>query len=209
VFVESKVKEVLNTHVPALAVEYCIQLWQQNPFDFHLRKKRISKAGDFTCHHGRTPRITVNHDLSPHEFLITYIHEVAHLLVHKQHGHRAEPHGAEWKKSFQLLLAPLLTSETFPEPVLSGLKDHMINPKASTYSDSSLTKLLRSIDPRVKSVTLLSELPEGSIFDFQGRWFKKGKLKRTRVLCQEIKSKRQYLVPADAPIGSAQLTFFN
>lgn len=82
----------------------------------------------------------------------------------------------------------------------------MVNPKASTYSDSGLTKLLRSIDPRVKSVTLLSDLPEGSLFDFQGRWFKKGKLKRTRVLCLEIKSKRQYLVPADAPIGSAQLT---
>jgi SprT protein len=135
------------------------------------------------------------------------VHEVAHLHVHKHHGFRAEPHGWEWKKSFQDLLSPLLTIATFPEPVLSCLKEHMTNPKASTYSDSALTKLLRSIDPRVKSVTLLSELPEGSIFDFQGRWFKKGKLKRTRVLCQEIKSKRQYLVPADAPIGSAQLTF--
>jgi hypothetical protein len=123
-----------------------------------------------------------------------------------QYGFSVEAHGTEWKQSFQRLLSPLLTIETFPEPVLSGLKDHMINPKASTYSDSNLTRLLRSIDPRVKSVTLLSELPEGSIFDFQGRWFKKGKLKRTRVLCQEIKSKRQYLVPADAPIGSAQLT---
>jgi len=196
----------LRTHVPAQAVEYCLQLWRQNPFDFHVRKKRISKAGDFTCHHGRTPRITVNHDLSVHEFLITYMHEVAHLHVHQQHGFRAEPHGVEWKMSFRQLLAPLLTVETFPEPVLSGLKDHMVNPKASTYSDSTLTQLLRSIDPRVKSVTLLSELPEGSIFDFQGRWFKKGKMKRTRVLCREIKSKRQFLVPADAPIGSAQLT---
>ncbi len=158
------------------------------------------------CHHGGTPRITVNHDLSVHEFLITYVHEVAHLHVHQQYGFRVDPHGAEWKKSFQQLLAPLLTLNIFPEPVLSGLKEHMVNPKASTYSDSVLTKKLRSIDPRVKSVTLLSDLPEGSLFDFQGRWFRKGKLKRTRVLCLEIKSKRQYLVPADAPIGSAQLT---
>jgi SprT protein len=206
VLVESKVREVLRLHVPLQAVEYCFQLWYQNPFDFHLRKKRLSKAGDFTCHHGRTPRITVNHDLSDHEFLITYVHEVAHLHVHKQFGFRAEPHGNEWKKSFQQLLSPLLTIEIFPEPVLSSLREHMVNPKASTYSDSALTKLLRSIDPRIKSITLLSELPEGSLFDFQGRWFKKGKTKRTRVLCLEIKSKRQYLVPADAPIGSAQLT---
>ena len=193
-------------HVPAPAVEYCFQLWQQSRFDFHLRKKRISKAGDFTCHQGGTPRITVNHDLSAHEFLITYIHEVAHLHVHQLHGFRADPHGAEWKKHFQQLLIPMLSLDIFPEPVLSTLKGHMVNPKASTYSDSELTRQLRSIDPRAKSVTLLSELPEGSLFDFQGRWFKKGKLKRTRVLCQEIKSKRQYLVPADVPVGSAQLS---
>ncbi len=204
--IESKVSEVLISHVPGRAFEYCLSLWQNDPFDFRLRKKRMSKAGDFTCHHGKTPRITVNHDLSVHEFLLTYVHEVAHLHVHKRYGFRTDPHGAEWKKLFQQLLSPLITIDIFPEPVLTCLKDHMVNPKASTYSDSTLTKLLRSIDPRVKSVTLLSDLPEGSIFDFQGRWFKKGKLKRTRVLCQEIKSKRQYLVPADAPIGSAQLT---
>ena len=89
---------------------------------------------------------------------------------------------------------------------MSCLKDHMVNPKASTYSDSILTKLLRGLDPRAAKTTLLSDLPEGSVFDLHGRWFKKGKLKRTRVLCQEIKSKRQYLVPADAPVGSAQLS---
>lgn len=201
-----KVEEILVNHLPPPSVGYCFQLWQQHPFDFRLRKKRISKAGDFSCRHGHTPVITVNHDLSPHEFLITYVHEVAHLHVHRQHGFRTEPHGEEWKKSFQILLTPLMQENIFPEPVLSGLKAHMVNPKASTYSDSNLMQLLRTLDPRAKKVVLLSELPEGSVFDFQGRWFKKGKLKRTRVLCQEIKSRRQYLVPADVPIGSAQLT---
>ena len=184
-----------------------MQLWQQKPFDFRLRKRRISKAGDFTCRHGSVPRITINHDLSSCEFLITYVHEVAHLHVHQVHGFKAEAHGEAWKKSFQFLLNPLLHEQIFPEPVLSGLKEHMINPKASTYSDSVLTKLLRGLDPRAAKVTLLSDLPEGSVFDLHGRWFKKGKLKRTRVLCQEMKSKKQYLVPADAPVGNAQLSF--
>jgi SprT protein len=204
--VASKIQEILSNHLPQTSLSYCIQLWQQHPFDFRLRKKRISKAGDFSCKHGQTPVITINHDLSPHEFLITYVHEVAHLHVHRQYGFRAEPHGEEWKKSFQILLAPLLHESIFPEPVLTGLEAHMVNPKASTYSDGHLMQLLRTLDPRAKKVVLLSELPEGSVFDFQGRWFKKGKLKRTRVLCQEIKSRKQYLVPADVPIGSAQLT---
>jgi SprT protein len=204
---ESSIQEILHKHVPQVTYSYCLQLWQRHPFDFRLRKRRISKAGDFTCHHGRVPRITINHDLPSLEFLLTYVHEVAHLHVHQQHGFRAEAHGEEWKKSFQQLLHPLLGEHIFPEPVLSCLKQHMINPKASTYSDSTLTKLLRSRDPRAAKTTLLSDLPEGSVFDLHGRWFKKGKLKRTRVLCQEIKSKRQYLVPADAPVGSAQLSF--
>lgn len=204
---ESKIQEILYKHVPQAAYGYCLQLWQKHPFDFKLRKKRISKAGDFSCHHGRVPRITINHDLPDVEFLLTYVHEVAHLHVHQQHGFRVEAHGDEWKKSFQQLLNPLLQEHIIPEPVLSCLNEHMINPKASTYSDSRLTKLLRNLDPRSANTTLLSDLPEGSVFDLHGRWFKKGKLKRTRVLCQEIKSKRQYLVPADAPVGSAQLSF--
>jgi len=141
------------------------------------------------------------------EFLITYVHEVAHLYVHQAHGFRAEAHGVEWKNKFQELMSPLLSAQIFPPQILACLEKHMLNPKASTYSDSDLTRLLRGQDPRTAQATLLSELPEGSVFDLNGRWFKKGKLRRTRVLCLEVKSKRQFLVPADVPVGHAQLSF--
>jgi len=137
---------------------------------------------------------------------MTYVHEVAHLRTHQVHGFRAEAHGEEWKKSFQFLMEPLLHSEIFPEPVLSGLKKHMASPKASSFADSELTQLFRSLDGREKEAVLLSHIPEGSVFHLQGRWFKKGKLRRTRVLCKEVNSRRQYLVPADAVITNAQLS---
>lgn len=201
-------RNLLEQHIPASAVNYCVELWEQKPFLFKLSKKRTSKSGDFTCIQGRNPRITINKDLHPFEFLITYVHEVAHHHVHKNYGFRAEAHGTEWKRTFQELLAPLLTENVFPKDLLGRLSQHMSNPKASTYSDSDLTKLLRSKDPRTAMATLLSELPEGSVFDLNGRWFKKGKLQRTRVLCLEVKSKRQFLVPADVPVGHAQLSIF-
>lgn len=200
---------MLAEQVPPASLDYCINLWQQNPFLFHLNKKRLSKSGDFTSRQGEVPRITVNKDLHAFEFLITYVHEVAHHRVHQKHGFRAEAHGEEWKDTFRSLLSPLLVEGIFPGKVLLRLQEHMVNPKASTYSDSELTKLLRSYHPLAAKVTLLSELPEGSLFDLHGRWFKKGKLKRTRVLCLEVKSKRQFLVPADMPVGHAQLSFFN
>lgn len=202
------IREQLQPHLPAATLDYCTELWQQNPFHFHLSKKRVSKSGDFTCRQGHTPRITVNQDLTPLEFLITYVHEVAHLHVHKTYGFKAEAHGTEWKLKFRELMTPILYDSIFPEPILSCLLQHLQNPKASTYSDAELTRLLHQGDARTSKLVYLADLPEGSTFDLNGRWFRKGKLRRTRVLCTEIKSKRQFLVPADAPVGHAQLTLW-
>lgn len=197
---------IINEHVPPAACDYCMTLWETFRFDFKLRKSRITKVGDFTCYPGKNPIITVNHDIDPYLFLITYIHEVAHLDVHLRYGNRIESHGKEWKLAFQQLMEPVLTEEIFPSDLLVSLKKHLHNPKASTFSDSKLTKLLRSYDARQQHVVLLSDLKEGSIFGYHGKWFKKGKLRRTRVECRELKTRITYLVPADAPISIAQLS---
>jgi SprT protein len=201
-----KIQEILTLHVPGNAVQYCTHLWQELPFNFKLRKSRQSKVGDFTCKTGSAPQITVNRDLHPCLFLMIYVHEVAHLRVHQIHGFRAEAHGDEWKKSFQHLMEPLLHPDIFPETLLTGLKKHMASPKASSFADSELTQLFRSLDVREKEAVLLSHIPEGSVFHLQGKWFRKGKLRRTRVLCKEVSTKRQYLVPVDAVITNAQLS---
>ncbi len=203
---QDKVFTTLQQHIPASAVEYCFNLWLKYKFVFKLRKARITKAGDFTFRSGQTPRITVNSDLHPHSFLITYVHEVAHLEAHSIFGHRVEAHGDQWKKTFQQLMIPVLTAEIFPPRLLAVLKRHMTNPKASSFSDSELTAALRKFDGNQASVILLSQLPEGSVFGLHGRWFKKGKLKRTRVMCREVNTKRDYLVPVDAPVSGAQLS---
>ncbi len=195
---------LLEKHLPAPALLYCFQLWEQHPFDFKLRKRRISKVGDFSCRPGKSPCITINNDSQPYLFLITYIHEVAHLRVHQMHGWRPVSHGKEWKTTFQQIMEPMMRQEVFPAELLKILQKHMANPKASSFSDSALTRSLRQHDENQKAVTLLSEIPEGSTFSIHGRWFKKGPLKRTRVLCHEIKTRRNFLVPADAPIEKAQ-----
>jgi SprT protein len=200
-----QVRQILEDHVPAAAVDYCSALWDTHRFIFKLRKARLSKVGDFTYRPGQTQQITINKDLHPYLFLTTYIHEIAHLKAHLLHGHRVSAHGHEWKKTFQELMHPVMDSVIYPLPLLKGLKKHMANPKASSFSDPELTALFRSYDEKVSHATLVSQLPEGSIFSFHGRWFKKGITKRTRVLCLEIKSRKQYLVPADAEVGSAQL----
>ncbi len=200
-----EVRQILEKHVPTASVDYTFSLWESYRFNFKLRKARLSKVGDFTYRPGQTQQITINQDIHPYLFLTTYIHEVAHLKVHLQFGHRVSAHGKEWKAVFQELMVPVLDPIIFPLPLLKGLRKHMANPKASSFSDSELTALFRAYDDKSNKAVLVSELPQGSIFSFHGRWFKKGVTKRTRVLCQELKTKRQYLVPGDAEVGSAQL----
>lgn len=203
---QEKVHVTLSRHVPHASLAYCLQLWQQSPFTLKIRKSRQTKVGDFSCKHGGTPQITVNNDLHPFLFLMTYIHEVAHLHVHKVHGHRVDAHGEEWKSAFRTLMIPVLNQEIFPTNLLRALTRHMINPKASTFTDSKLTELFRSFDPNWSRTTLLSEISEGSLFGLNGKWFRKGALQRTRVLCMELKTKKQFLVPADMPVSGAQLS---
>lgn len=202
-----KTHSILVKHVPEGTSDYCFNLWQHAPFELKLTKTRQTKVGDFTSRSSRShPRITLNHDLNPYAFLLTYVHEVAHLHVHLKHGHRVDPHGEEWKNIFRELLTPLLQENAFPSEILHELKRHMINPKASSYADTELTRALRLYDKDSHLLIVLSDIPEGSIFKLQGRYFLKGKLRRTRVVCKEVKSKRSYLVPVDALVSDVQLS---
>jgi hypothetical protein len=202
-----KVYQALSLHVPTAAVEYCTTLWDQAPFQFRLTKSRQTKVGDFSCLPNRPPRITVNEDLNPYLFLTTYVHEVAHLRVYLRHRNQVDPHGTEWKETFQELLQPLLLQESvYPETILHALRLHMVDPKASSFSDPVLTEVFRTFDTHYHSQQRVQDVPPGSIFKLNGRYFQKGKHRRTRVLCKEMKSKRLYLVPMDALVSDVQLS---
>lgn len=204
---EEKVFQTLQQHLPANALSYCFALWKNNPFELKITRTRQSKVGDFTGKRGaRYQRITLNHDLNPYLFLTTYIHEVAHLHVFVTMGSKVDPHGDEWKRVFQHLMAPILAKDIYPQELLTVLHQHMQNPKASSFADADLTRAFRLFDKNASQYSALSDIPEGSIFQFQKRYFQKGKLKRTRVLCKEINSKRNYLIPAEVLVSNVQLS---
>lgn len=193
---------LLAPHIPPAALPYCLQLWQEQPFQFVLRRSRVTKLGDFFCKPGGAPRITVNADSHPFLFLITYVHEVAHLRVHKEHGWKVAPHGQEWKSVFRTVCDPLIQLKIFPPDVEEVLETHLKNPKASSLADRQLTSVLRRYDARQEEVVLVSELPEGAEFRIRNRCFSKGETKRTRVLCRDLFTKRNYLIAGDAVVDT-------
>jgi hypothetical protein len=89
----------------------------------------------------------------------------------------------------------------FPPELSAAFLLHLQNPTASSLTDVELTRALRLADPRPTPLLLLSDLPTGSRFQIRGRWFQKGELKRKRVLCRDLATRRNYLIQADVVIG--------
>lgn len=199
-----QLSKIFESHIPAAAITYCLELWRKTPFSFQVQKPRTSKLGDFRYRKDRKIQtITINSNLNRFQFLLTFIHEVAHLHTFEKFGNSLPPHGNEWKKEFQTLMWPLLNNSIFPNDILIPLRYHMKNPAASSSRDLFLMKEMSKYDIRSESVSdqvFLSDLLQGKEFLLSGRKFKKGETKRTRVLCEEVNSGRKYLVSGLAKV---------
>jgi hypothetical protein len=193
-------KKVFDRFVPAPAVDYCYKLWEYFGFEFKIKKSRQTKLGDYRFSpHTKKHTITINNDLNAFSFLVTYLHEVAHLVTYNEHGRKAAPHGKEWKHNFKRVVQPILNQEVFPENVLLALTNYFKNPKASSCADPVLFNVLRQFDHPSDEIPL-SKVHNGQHFKFQGRSFKKIERKRTRSVCEEIGSGRRYLISEVAQV---------
>lgn len=196
-----KMNELLEKHLPAPTVAYCIDLWQKQPFSFKISRTRSSCFGNYIFRDGQH-KITINHDLNQYAFLVTYIHEIAHQRAWLNKGRkRIEPHGKEWKKSFQDLMQPLLSEEHLPKKLLLPLSAYMQNPAASSVSFAPLAEALRSFDAGEQVGVSLADLTDNQWFEFRGTIFQKIEKRRTRVLCLEKQSKRRYTILASAIVN--------
>jgi hypothetical protein len=194
------VLKLLQQYCPADAVQYCYHLWQKDIFVFKIKKERTSKLGDYRYSPASQPphQISINHTLNPYSFLVTYIHEVAHLHTFSRYKRKVLPHGKEWKRNFQQLMLPLLNEKIFPTDILLPLQQYMQNPKASSCSDMRLFKALQGYNLSAKP--LLLELSTGETFRLHGRVFEKGVIRRTRVVCKETSTGKQYSISVQAPV---------
>ena len=187
-------EEVFRRFVPEAAVAYCNKLYQKLNFEFKVKKARSTKFGDYRIHFDSGKQtITINNDLNPYAFLVTYLHEVAHLIAFNQYGRTIQPHGKEWKQCFRDVSKPMLLESIFPPPVLNALVKYLKNPKASSCSDPALYQVLRQFDSQ-ETKLLLQDIPVGQLFVFNGKQFIKLEKKRTRSVCKEVKTKRKYSI---------------
>lgn len=189
--------DILENYIPKNAKSLVKNIITKHPFCLKIVAERSSKYGDFKKIKNGF-QITVNHNLNPYQFLLTLIHEIAHLVTYKKHK-RVKPHGIEWKQNFQHLMLPFLHPNIFPSTLLPHLANYLKNPKASSNSDTKLTYAIKQYDKKSEK-NFIFELEEGTNFIFRNKKYKKGKKRRTRFECLQLESSKIYLFNANAEI---------
>jgi SprT protein len=185
----------LQAYLPMGSLDDVLKYIFEFKVQLTVTRKRQSILGDYRHPYAdKGHRISVNGDLNKFSFLITLLHEIAHLITFEKNGRRVQPHGQEWKTNFGLLLADFTAKNIFPQDVHKALQRSINNPSASSCGDEKLLRVLKSYDPRKEGVQLVEELAMGEKFIIKGnRIFEKGEKIRKRIKCKEIATGKLYL----------------
>jgi predicted SprT family Zn-dependent metalloprotease len=185
----------LQQYLPPQTYEPVMEYLHQFRVHLTVTRERKSILGDYRhrTHHANH-RISINSTLNKYAFLITLLHELAHLLTFEEYGNRVQAHGREWKSIFGRLLKQFLQHKVFPADVEKELLRTLKNPAASSCAEDDLLRTLRRYDDKSSIHRLVEEIPFNSTFRCSdGRIFQKGEKLRKRFQCTEIKTGRVYL----------------
>src|SRR6266853_6353615 len=108
----------LQDYLPPDTYEQVLNYLRQYKVHLTVAGERKSILGDYRhrTHHDNH-RISVNGNLNKYSFLITLLHELAHLLTFEQFGNKVMAHGREWKLVYGKLLEQFVQNKIFPADI--------------------------------------------------------------------------------------------
>ncbi len=186
----------LAPFMPEHALDEVVILLQKFPIHLGLMAPRSRVYGDYLspAKVGGYHKITVNGDLNKYAFLLTFLHEYAHLLVFVGCGPRAQAHGSEWKTQFRLLLQRFVEQRMFPEDICVALRNYMVRMPASTSADPQLMRVLERYNERKRpeNETTVEKLSFGERFSYNGEVFRRGERLRKNYLCVRVSDEMRF-----------------
>ena len=194
----------LSTYLPEGTYEHVARYLVEFKVHLTVTRERTTKLGDYRNKYlNKNHRISVNGNLNAYSFLITLLHELAHLVAYEKYGSRIQAHGLQWKKEYGIILARFISQKTFPADIETELLKTLRDPAASSCAEAPLLRVLRRYDPHKPGIFLLEELPDESLFRIKnGSVYLKGKKARTRYLCKEVASGKMFLF---SPVAEVEL----
>ena len=199
--------DIFRSFIPDQSVEYILHWFLENKVRLRISLNRSSKSGDYRpSRQHLPPRISVNNNLNPYDFLITLVHEMAHHAVWcafvvtnhepfprmRRHFH-PKPHGQEWQHHFRQLMIPLMNTSVFPPDVLYMVDNYFRNLRVSAKFGQNLTRVLKKYD-KPDGKEFVENLPYDSLFRLpDGRLFRRKEKLRKRFRCICMNNDRIYL----------------
>ncbi len=185
----------LQEYLPPGTGDAVLSYLHQHKVHLTIAKERKSILGDYRHRtHHTNHRISVNGNLNHFSFLITLLHELAHLLTFEEFGNRVQAHGKEWKMICGKLLHQFVQTKVFPADIEEELLQSLKNPAASSCAEDGLLRILRKYDAGKNDHVLVEEILPNQLFRTKdGRVFIKGEKLRKRFKCKEVQTGRMYL----------------
>lgn len=185
----------LSSFLPEGSFEQVAHYLQQYKVHLTIAKERQSILGNYRNKVvDKNHRISVNGNLNKYSFLITLLHELAHLLAHEKYGNRIPAHGRQWKEEYGKILSEFIPKKNFPPEIEKLLVQSLKNPAATTCAEPQLIRALKKFDVKKENHFFVEELPAGCLFKTKnGAIFKKGERIRKRFKCIEVATKKLYL----------------
>lgn len=187
---------ILENYFPPSSHHFVRFFFDNYLFNFTVTSYRSSKKGDFRTHknliEGST--ITVNGTLHPYEFLLVFLHELAHYLVAKEQRMGVKPHGKEWKQCYKKLVEEALEQVELPSDIVEAWRQHLKNIKSSSAADPHLVAVFKKYNPQISDKVMLSELEVEDVFIFRNLQFRIDSFARTRVNCTLLSNNRKFLI---------------
>ncbi len=185
----------LTNYLPPNTSEAVLTYLHQYKVHLTVAKERKSILGDYRHRTNQTNhRISINGNLNQYAFLITLLHEIAHLLTFEKHGRYVQAHGKEWKSIFGNLLHQFVQQKIFPLEIEKELLQSLQNPAASSCAEDGLLRVLRKYNAGTDIFKLVEELEAGAFFKLSdGRIFQKKEKLRKRYKCVEVKTGKLFL----------------
>jgi SprT protein len=186
---------LLENFLPPKTFEMVAPYFKDHTIHLTLTHERKSVLGDYRHPTRDIPqhRISVNINLNPYSFLITLLHELAHMLTFNHFAHKASPHGTEWKTQFRHMLLPFIGKNIFPPDVEKALISYLHNPAASTCTDANLYKALYKYDEHKPGYKMVDDIEVGQCFETEdGGVYEKLEHLRTRSRCRNLETKKVY-----------------
>ncbi len=187
--------EYLNQFIPEGSSKLVMDYLHLHKVHLTVTRERKTVLGDYrNAVDGKNHRISVNGNLNKYAFLITLIHELAHLITFMQFGNRVKAHGKEWKYIYAKMLEDFLKLNIFPDDIKIAFKKTIHDLPASSCADEGLTRILKNYDEKPDGLLFVEQINEGDLFITDDkRIFRKGKQRRKRFECLEIATKKLYL----------------